>query len=91
MEFDPSQKFCQSCAMPMNSADDYGTESNGELSADYCKYCYMNGAFVDATITMEEMAEFCAKTMDEMKVAPYAQAKEMMDQMLPHLKRWTTK
>ena len=89
MEFDPNQKFCQSCAMPMNSDADYGTDSNGKLSADYCKYCYMNGAFVDATITMEEMSEFCARKMDEMKVAPYVQAKEMMNQVLPSLKRWT--
>jgi len=88
MEFDPNQKWCQSCAMPMNCDTDYGTESNGELSTDYCKYCYMNGAFVDAAITMEEMSEFCAKKMDELQVAPYAQAKEMMDQALPHLKRW---
>jgi len=74
--------------MPMNSDAEYGTESNGTLSTDYCKYCYMNGAFVDTGITMEEMAEFCAKKMDEMKVTSYAQAKEMMDQMLPSLKRW---
>ena len=88
MEFDPNQKWCQSCAMPMSDAD-YGTEKNGELSTDYCKYCYMDGEFVDTAITMEEMSEFCARKMDEMQVVPYAQAKGMMDQALPHLKRWT--
>ena len=88
MEFDPNQKFCQSCAMPMGDSAEYGTESNGELSADYCKYCYQNGAFVDPSITMEKMSEFCAKKMAELNVASYEQAKQMMDQALPHLKRW---
>ena len=88
MEFDPNQKFCQSCAMPMSGDVDYGTEKDGTLSSDYCKYCYQNGAFVDSTITMVEMAEFCAKQMADMNIVPYDQGKEMMDQMLPHLKRW---
>jgi hypothetical protein len=88
MEFDPNQKFCQSCAMPMSSDADYGTEKGGSISSDYCKYCYMNGAFVDESVTMAEMSEFCAQKMAEMNVAPYEQSKEMMDQMLPFLKRW---
>ena len=74
--------------MPMGDGAEYGTEKNGELSADYCTYCYQNGAFVDPSITMEEMSDFCAKKMAELNVAPYEQAKEMMDQVLPHLKRW---
>jgi len=88
MEFDPNQKFCQSCAMPLNSDADYGTEKDGSISADYCVYCYQNGAFVDGNITMAEMSEFCAQKMAEMNIVPYQQGKEMMDQMLPHLKRW---
>ncbi|MDR2855058.1 MAG: zinc ribbon domain-containing protein [Methanomicrobiales archaeon] len=87
MEFDPNQKFCQSCAMPMSDSD-YGTEKDESLSSEYCMYCYQNGAFVDESITMAEMSEFCAQQMAEMDIVPYEEGKEMMDQMLPHLKRW---
>ena len=38
------EKFCQSCGMPMGDTNElFGTEKNGEKSADYCKYCYENG------------------------------------------------
>ena len=87
-EFDPDQKFCQSCAMPMNSDADYGTEKDGSISSDYCTYCYQNGAFVDENVAMAEMSEFCAQKMAEMNIVSYQQGKEMMDQVLPHLKRW---
>ena len=28
--------FCQSCAMPLENPEDFGTESCGAKSADYC-------------------------------------------------------
>lgn len=80
--------FCQSCGMPMKSSDIHGTEEDGSPSADYCTYCYQQGSFVDPAITMEEMAEFCAKAMAEMEVMPYPEAKNLMDSFLPILKRW---
>ncbi|MDD3621139.1 MAG: zinc ribbon domain-containing protein [Methanofollis sp.] len=80
--------FCQSCGMPMKSPEEHGTEKDGSPSADYCTYCYQQGLFVDPAITMEEMAEFCAKAMAEMEVMPYPEAKDLMDSFLPMLKRW---
>lgn len=53
------EKYCQSCAMPMGATDEmYGTEQDGTKSADYCKYCYENGAFTFQG-TMQEMIELC--------------------------------
>ncbi|MCL2077306.1 MAG: zinc ribbon domain-containing protein [Oscillospiraceae bacterium] len=51
-------KFCQSCMMPMQNDEEWGTEKDGVKSADYCKYCYENGEFKEDT-TMEKMVEFC--------------------------------
>ena len=56
-------KFCQSCGMPMQTAGDFGTEADGGASADYCVYCYKNGAFTEAC-TMEEMIRHCAEFHD---------------------------
>ena len=83
------QTFCQSCGMPMNQADDlYGGEADGSKSADYCKYCYEKGEFT-FNGTMEEMIDICIPPM--LKGNPGmtdVQARQMMGQFLPHLKRW---
>lgn len=85
------QKFCQSCAMPLNSDEDYGTEADGSKSEDYCHYCYQEGAFTKEE-TMEEMIAFCAKPMAEAN--PGMSEEEAIAQMkkfFPQLKRWAAK
>lgn len=59
-------RFCQSCGMPMQAAGDFGTEADGGASADYCVYCYKNGAFTEAC-TMEEMIRHCAGFHEEFR------------------------
>ncbi len=53
------EKFCQSCAMPLNQkgVDNRGTEENGEKSEKYCNLCYLNGEFTNPNITYEETLE----------------------------------
>lgn len=84
-----TQKFCQSCGMPMGETDAlYGTEAGGEKSADYCKYCYENGAFTFSG-TMEEMIAICAPHMAEGNPGMTEEAaKQMMREFFPRLKRW---
>ncbi|QYZ78852.1 transcriptional regulator [Methanofollis formosanus] len=82
--------FCQSCGMPMRNPGDHGTEEDGSPSEDYCVHCYQQGSFVDPDITMEEMAEFCAKTMADMNIMPHDGARDLMYALLPTLKRWKT-
>ena len=36
--------FCQCCGLPLQAAADFGTEADGTASADYCVYCYKDGA-----------------------------------------------
>ena len=84
-----NQKFCQSCGMPMGETDElYGTHADGGKSEDYCKYCYENGAFTfDGSL--EEMIEICIPPMVQSnKGMTEEQARQMMRQFLPMLKRW---
>ena len=86
------EKFCQSCGMAITKPELYGTEKNGEPSADYCRYCYKNGAFQDwcKSMTLDEMVENnirflleagAAKTADEARAKGKAHCSK--------LKRWS--
>lgn len=76
---------CQSCGMPMNKPELFGTEKDGAHSADYCKYCYQDGAFLDPNETLEHMVESCVPFMENME--PDA-ARKLLNEQLPRLKRW---
>lgn len=80
------EKICQSCGMPINSKDLLGTEKDGTLNNDYCKYCYENGEFVDK-VDMNKYIEMCSQfgaqagmTNEEMK--------NYCEKLFPTLKRW---
>ena len=82
-------KICQSCGMPIKTNDDLGTNKDGSINNDYCKYCYKDGEFIDK-VTMEEYIEMCSQygkqagmTNEEMKA--YCQ------KLFPTLKRWQSK
>lgn len=84
--------FCQSCGMPMQAAEHYGTEADGSPNADYCAYCYKDGAFAQ-NCTMEEMIQVCARFHEEFKREDGSsftreEAVAMMREFFPHLKRW---
>ncbi len=84
-------KFCQSCGMPLTD-DNKGTNADGTPNEDYCIYCYKDGKFTQ-DMTMEQMIDHCAQFTDEINKQSgqnltKEQAKEMMRQFFPHLKRW---
>ena len=80
------QHFCQSCGMPMEFAQ-YGTETDRSNSHDYYNYCYEDGKF-KTDITMEEMIDFCAKSMSQSTGMSEDEAKVQMAKFFPQLKRW---
>jgi hypothetical protein len=82
----PPGPFCQSCAMPMQKPEDFGTNANGSQNQYYCRYCYQNGKFTMPDITMEQMIEKCAGIMKQMNI-PEAQI-EQTKTFIPMLKRW---
>ena len=79
-------KICQSCSMPLEKDDDFGTTQSGAKSEDYCVHCYKDGAFAqDITLAQAiaqcvEYADMAGVTKEEAKA--YAQA------VFPTLKRW---
>ena len=92
--FQPGQlpQFCQSCGMPLTSVDDCGTNANGSVNYEYCKYCYQEGRFLQ-DCTMDEMIEHCAQFVDEVnkqmpKPMTREEYKQMMQGFFPMLKRW---
>lgn len=83
------EKYCQSCGMPMGSTDEfYGTEADGIKNEDYCKYCYENGHF-NYDCSMGEMIEICIPHMVTANTGmSEAEARNMMNEYFPQLKRW---
>jgi len=78
--------FCQSCTMPIDNADDRGTEKDGSKSNEYCKYCYRDGAFLQPAVTFEEMKSFISGQMQKMNLPDDIIQRSL--KLLPHLKRW---
>ena len=92
--FQPGQlpQFCQSCGMPLTSADNCGTNTDGSTNYDYCKYCYQDGKILQ-DCTMDEIIEHCAQFIDEVnkqmpKPMTRDEYKQMMQGFFPMLKRW---
>ena len=85
------ERFCESCGMPMGETDEmYGTELGGNKSADYCKFCYDNGAFTSPNLTLEEQIETVAAMMVKDFGFSPEDAKEQCVGGIPTLKRWRT-
>ena len=79
-------QICQSCGMPLTSDDVLGTNADGSINPDYCKYCYTNGEFIDK-VSMEEYIDMCSQfgaqagmTNEEMRA--------YCEKLFPTLKRW---
>jgi len=85
--------ICQSCALPFRTEKQHGTNDDGSLNSDYCVYCYKDGKFIDEDFTVDDMANHCAKFMDEVnEVMPKPLSRDEFIQnlqtTLPNLKRW---
>ena len=81
------EHFCQSCGMPIADPGIQGTEADGSLSSDYCKWCYQDGAYTYET-DLDNMIEGCVPFMVEKTGMDLDQAVSLMGAILPNLKRW---
>ena len=84
-------KVCQCCAMPMETEEFFGINSDGTKNAEYCKYCYTDGK-VQFAGTMNEMIDICVPHM--VKGNPGLTedaARKIMRDVLPTLKFWQQK
>ena len=81
--------FCQSCYMPMNKPEDFGTESGGDASGDYCCHCYADGGF-KYEMTFEEAVEANVPWWRSEGDESDDQARARIREVFPKLKRWAT-
>lgn len=79
-------EICQSCGMPIESNGQLGTNKDGSLNTDYCKYCFENGEFIDK-VTMEEYILMCSKYGEQAGMTN-EEMKEHCENLFPTLKRW---
>ncbi len=73
--------------MPLKNGDDFGTNTDGGKSEEYCFHCFQGGKFLDDGITLQEKIEKnvgFAKLMGMQE----EQARQMASTILPGLKRW---
>ena len=87
----PRGPFCQSCSMPMEKPDDFGTDAAGFRMNDYCKFCFKAGAFTEPAMTKEQMIERVGRLLVERVRMPEEQAVAMANEFVPKLKRWQGK
>ena len=83
-------EICQSCGMPMQKNEDFGTNADGSKSEEYCRFCYRKGRFTDEGITMEEKIKKNTEMATKMGMAE-EKAREMANNIIPKLKRWMSK
>ena len=83
-----NEQFCQRCAMPMERPEDFGSNGDGSKNADYCCYCFENGAFLYPDATMQDVIESCLPHVVPDVFGDEAQARAAMGKHFPTLKCW---
>lgn len=87
MEVFMKEKICQSCAMPIETQELFGTNADGTKQDDYCIYCYEKGKFIQPHISMNEMISICTNYMKQEGMSE-EEAKTIISETLPNIKRW---
>jgi hypothetical protein len=89
---DEKGAICQSCGMPLeiNNADTRGTNSDGSRNEEYCHFCFVDGAFKEPDLILDQQIEKLTKMGVEKLVMPEEEARAWATGVLPNLKRWRT-
>jgi hypothetical protein len=54
---EPNVPICQSCGMPMEKSEDFGTSVDRGKYKDYCRFCFQKRKLTDSDITIEQMID----------------------------------
>ena len=84
---EPTGPYCQSCGMPMQKPEHFGTNADGSKNGDYCCYCFQKGKFTWPGATLQQMTEKIVGMSGRMGMTE-EQARAMAKKVLPLLKRW---
>lgn len=80
---------CQSCGMPISEVcGNLGTNANGSLTSEYCKFCFADGNFTLPNQTMQEMIQSSIENMTGDLNMPVEQAAQLANSFIPQLRRW---
>jgi hypothetical protein len=74
--------------MPLTKPEEFGTDRAGYRVNDYCRHCFADGAFTDPDVTMGTMLDRCVQIMAAQGIMPAPQARGLLADVLPRLKRW---
>lgn len=78
---------CQCCGTPFSVPNmDMGTNADGTINTDYCKWCYDKGEFTYKSI--DDVIESSAPYLMEASGMNLDEAVSFMGAMLPQLKHW---
>ena len=80
-------KICQSCGMPLNKEENWGTNENNSKTKEYCKFCFLDGKFTNPDLTMEKVIEKSVELSTKLWM-PEDKAREIANNTIPKLKRW---
>ena len=80
--------ICQSCSMPMDNPECFGTDERGLKVDYYCCHCFYNGEFTNPDITLEEMIDLAVSIMAENVKMSEKQARQISESFIPTLNRW---
>jgi len=78
--------LCQSCGSPLENPEFLGTETDGSRNEEYCLDCYVDGSFIDPSMTMDEMREVIISEMEKMHES--SEKIDIVVRNLDTLKRW---
>ena len=72
----------------MSKPEDFGAETDGGASSDYCSCCYQDGTFTEPDVTREEMALRVIGIVTQHKILSAEEASEQIPALFRTLKRW---
>lgn len=79
---------CQFCGYPLQNISEMGTDADGTLNPEYCKYCYDHGQF--AYESQEELIDFFLKQFPNPEGLSAEERAEQYRQGLSSLRHWNT-
>lgn len=66
----------------------YGTNQDGSVNLEYCKYCFEGGKFRDEKMTLDDaIGQAAAQLVDE-KMITQEDAERTATEKISNLKRW---
>lgn len=83
--------ICQSCGMPMQKDEDFGTNADGTKNGEYCYFCFKEGMFTDKGVTMEQKIDKLVEIAVSQMSIPKEKARAQANEIIPTLKRWRKK